>query len=59
MQLSDEATFHVSSAVYRRSVRMWGSENPHASRDPPKVSVFCAFSSQKVYGPFFAEINRY
>ncbi|GFG36192.1 hypothetical protein Cfor_06409 [Coptotermes formosanus] len=35
----------------------WGMENPHAMvehiRDSPKVNVFCAISSCKVYGPFF------
>jgi len=59
VQFSDEVTFHISSAVNRRSVRIWGSENPHAyvehQRDSPKVNVFCAVSSQKVYSPFFAE----
>jgi hypothetical protein len=57
VQFSDEATSHVSSAVNRHSVRIWGSENPHVyvehQRDFPKVNVFCAISSQKVYGPFF------
>jgi hypothetical protein len=56
VQFSDEATFHVSGAVNCRNVRIWGSENPHACvehRDSPKVNVFCAISSQKVYGPFF------
>jgi hypothetical protein len=28
VQFSDEVTFHVSSAVNRRNVRIWGSENP-------------------------------
>jgi hypothetical protein len=41
VQFSDEATFHVSGAVNRRNVRIWGTENPHAyvkhQRDPPKV----------------------
>jgi hypothetical protein len=50
-------TFHVSGAVNYRNVRIWVSENPHAyvehQRDSPKVNVFCAVSSQKVYGPFF------
>jgi len=60
VQFSDEATFHVRGAVNRRNVRIWGSENPHVyvehQRDSPKVNVFCAISSQKVYGPsFFAE----
>ena len=56
-QFSDEATFHVSGAVNRRNVRIWVSENPHAyvehQRESPKVNVFCAISSQKVYGTFF------
>jgi len=60
VQFSDEATFHVSSAVNRRNVRIWGSENPHAyvehQHDSLNVNVFCAISSQKVYNPFlFAE----
>ena len=57
VQFSDEATFHISGAVNRRNVRIWGSENPHAyvehQRDSPKFNVFCAISSQKVYSPFF------
>ena len=57
VQFSDEATFHVSGAVNCRSVRTWGSENPHAyvqhQCDSPKVNVFYAISSQKVYSPFF------
>jgi hypothetical protein len=57
VRFSDGATFHISGAVNRRNVRIWGSENPHAyvehQHDSPKVNVFCAISSQKVYGPFF------
>jgi hypothetical protein len=57
VQFSDEGTFHVSGAVNRRNVRIWGSENPNAyvehQRGSPKVIVFCAISSQKVCGPFF------
>jgi len=56
VQFSDEATFHVSGALNWRNVRIWGSENPHdyvEHRDSPKVHVFCAVSSQKVYSPFF------
>jgi len=55
VQFSDKATFHVSSAVKWRNVRIWGPENPHAyvkhQHDSPKV---CAISSQKVYSPFFS-----
>jgi hypothetical protein len=54
---SDKATFHVSGTVNCCNVRIWLSESPHAyvehHRDSPKVSEFCAISSQKVYGPFF------
>jgi hypothetical protein len=57
VQFSNKATFHSSSAVNHHNIRKWGSENPHAyvehQRDSPKVNVFCAVSSQKVYGPFF------
>jgi hypothetical protein len=57
VQFSDEATFHVSDAVNRCNVTIWGSENPHAyvkhQCDPPEVNVFCAISSQRIYSPFF------
>ena len=43
--------------VNRHNVRIWGTENPHETmehvRDSPKVNVFYAISSSKVYGPFF------
>jgi hypothetical protein len=60
VQFSAEAISHISVAVNCRNVRIWGSENPHAfvehQRDSPKVNVFCAICSQKVYSPhFFAE----
>jgi hypothetical protein len=43
--------------VSRHNVRIWGTENPHATvehvRDSPNVNVFCAISSCKVHGSFF------
>jgi hypothetical protein len=40
---SDEATFHVRGKENRHSVRIWVTENPHATvehvRDSPKVNV--------------------
>ena len=40
---SNEATFHVSGKLNKHNVRIWGSENPHATRelqrDSPKVNV--------------------
>ena len=54
---SDEATFHVCGKVDLHNVRIWGTENPHETIeyacDSPKVNVFCAVSSCKVYGSFF------
>jgi hypothetical protein len=54
---SDEETFHVCGIVNRHNVRIWVTENPHTMmellQDSPKVNVFCAVSSCKVYGPFF------
>ena len=56
-----EATFHLSGKVNRHNVRIWGLQNPHEAleheRDSPKVSVFCALSQTKVYGPFFCAEN--
>ena len=50
---SDEVTFCLSGKVNRYNVRIWGSENPHATleveRDSPKLS------KQTVYGPFIFE----
>jgi len=56
---SDEATFHLSGKVSRYNVRIWGSENPHATlevgRDSPKLNVFCDVTKQTAYGPFIFE----
>jgi hypothetical protein len=54
---SDEVCFHLSGKVNRHNVHSWGMENPRATvqhiRDSPRVNVFCAISSRKVYRPFF------
>ena len=54
---SDEATFFTNGKVNKHNVRIWGTENPRVVeqhiRDSPKVSVFCAVTSSKIYGPFF------
>jgi hypothetical protein len=57
---SNEATFHLSGKINRHNVRILGTENPHETvehvRYSPKLNVFCATSSVKVYGQiFFAE----
>jgi hypothetical protein len=47
----------VCGKVNHHNVCIWSTENPHATmehvHDSPKVNVFCAVSSCKVYGPFF------
>ena len=54
---SDECTFHLCGKVNRHNVRTWGIETPECvdevERDSPKVNVFCAVFTFKVYGPFF------
>ena len=54
---SDEATFRVSGKLNKHSVRIWGSENPHATRelqrDSPKVNVWCGIICNRIIGPFF------
>ena len=54
---SDESTFHINEKVHRHNVCIWGTENPREmvqhERASPKINVFCAVSTQKVYGPFF------
>ncbi|XP_063240478.1 uncharacterized protein LOC134541176 [Bacillus rossius redtenbacheri] len=54
---TDEAMFHVSGLLNRHNVRIWGSENPHASRalvrDSPKFYVWCGLMSTRIIGPFF------
>jgi hypothetical protein len=51
---------NISGKVHRYNVHIWGTENPHEmvqhERASPKIDVFCAVSTQKVYGPcFFCE----
>jgi len=54
---SGEATFHLSGKINRHNVRIWGTENPHETvehvQDSPKLNVFYATRSVKVYGQIF------
>ena len=56
---SDEAHFALNSAVNRRSNVYWGqNKTTEVSQMPlhsPKVTVWCAMSSNMVIGPFFFE----
>ncbi|GFO14023.1 hypothetical protein PoB_004052800 [Plakobranchus ocellatus] len=53
----DEATFIFGGKVNRPNVRIWGTQNAHATlyceREPPKENVFCAIKERAVYGHFF------
>jgi hypothetical protein len=54
---SDEATFHMSGKVNRHNCQIWGNENTHEVMehecDTPKLNVWCALTSDSVFGPFF------
>lgn len=56
---SDEAIFHTSGHVNKRNTIFWGSEHPHVIRehvrDSPKVTVWCAVTSNGVIDPYFFE----
>ncbi|GFO32308.1 hypothetical protein PoB_005881300 [Plakobranchus ocellatus] len=45
---SDEATVHLRGKMNRHIVKIWGTQNPHATlefeSDSPKVNVFCAIT---------------
>ena len=46
---TDETTFHVCGQVNMHSCLIWGTENPHVSKE----NVWCRVTSEKVYGLFF------
>lgn len=55
---SDEATFHIPRMIYKHIIRIWGSGNPHETRElegnSPKISVECVASHliDQVIDPF-------
>ena len=54
---NNEATFHVSGKLNKHNVRIWGSENPHATielqQDSPKKNFWCGIMCNRIIGPFF------
>ena len=54
---SDEAHFWLDGYVNRQNYRFWGSEKPSfvetTPLHPQKLTVFCAISSDAIYGPIF------
>jgi len=56
---SDEAYFYMNGGTNTQNDRIWSSQAPKTVRESAlfeqKVLVWCAFSSEKVYGPYFFE----
>ena len=56
---SDEAHFHLCGTVNKQNFRYWSMENPHqlhqAPLHSPKVTVWCAVSEDRIWGPYFFE----
>ena len=54
---SDEAYFDLNGAVNNYNFRIWSESDPYfilqQLLNPPKLLVWCAVSSKRVYGPFF------
>jgi len=54
---SDESTLCISGKVHRHNVCICSTENPHKmvqhERVSPRINVFCAMSTWKIYRPFF------
>ena len=65
MIFSDEAYFPLTQPLNRQNNRIWAKEKPSEGLEYPPydqtVSVFCAISSTKVYGPYFSssKVNQY
>ena len=53
ISFSDEATFHLSGAVNRHNVSIWGTENPkenvETELNSPTVNIWCWISNDKCY----------
>jgi hypothetical protein len=56
----DEVTFHVNGVVNRYNCRIWGTQNPHVTRElergSPKVNVWVSLMP-KLIGTFFFSIK--
>ncbi len=59
IMFSDEATFHTSGFVNKKTCIIWGEKKPDEAqeylRNSPKVNVWCAVSSLGIIGPYFHE----
>ena len=57
--MSDEAHFQLSGFVNKQNCRIWATENPIVVQQrelhPPKCTVWCSVSSERIIGPYFFE----
>jgi hypothetical protein len=58
---SDEATFYLSGHVNCHIIRIWGSEQPHVTKEhetnSPKVNIWCGFMHGRIISPFFLAVK--
>ena len=56
---SDEAYFYLTKTANKQNSRLWLETRPKSGIERPlydqKVLVWCAMSSQRIYGPYFFE----
>lgn len=59
--MSDEAHFYLSGHVNKHNMRYWSADNPKELHPKPlhspKVTVWCAVSTERIFGPYFFEDN--
>lgn len=62
---TDESYFYLTQAINKQNQRMWLKERPNDWIEQPlhdeKILVWCGFSANKVFGPYFFEnsVNQY
>lgn len=60
--MSDEAHFYLSGNVSKQNTRYWSANNPQEIHPrplhSPKVTVWCAVTAERIFGPYFFEDNE-
>lgn len=59
--MSDEAHFYLSGHVNKHNMRYWSAVNPKELHQKPlhspKVTVWCAVSTERIFGPYFSPVQ--